>query len=482
MARGKRYNLQNITDIEIACRDVIKVADSATGEEKVIKTVSRAEVAAVFAYMLGVTDEILDNYYSHHYELILGRLRKDREATVIRYLSRIRSSLMNHYLDVDNEMLYNLSNLDRMKYFDKKEIDALEKWGVSVIQTNYRADKYLYYLTKLIDDNVDACRKWFPDAINFGSIRTAFVPPKYDRPETLKSEYDKYRAKKFFYPFQRYMYWPEPSDQGNILTSDARLLTVLYAAIGEQFVEAYKYRDASDDTKEGIYRFVREAKKVVMVVDCENADPYKLYGVLKNLEGVNRRLIEKIILYDDYHTTIAWDYIGSLIDVPVEHVEVPRVTEGKSLVDIRMAVGVSESHYRDDVDSFILCSSDSDFWGLISSLPEARFLVMYEYSKCGSAVKDAWTKRNVFHCAMDDFYMENARQLQDVVLLKVLENYLPWIVGENGWEVTKRAYADAYITATEKEMKRFYDRYVRKLKLKIDKDGVFYVAFDDAGP
>lgn len=474
----KRYTLENINEIEIEHKDVIKVSDSSTGEEKEIKTVSRAEVATVFAYMLGVGDDVLDRYYSHHYSAVLERLRKDQAATIVRYLCEIRTTLMNHFLDIDNDMRYNLSNLDRMQYFDKKKINALQGWGIGVIKTNYRSDKYVVHLTRLLDENIDACEKWFPDSVKFDYVRDAFVPPKYEKPVTMKDEYDKYRAKKMFYPFQLYMYW-DPSDQGNLLYSDAKLLHALYAVHGQEFVEAYKYRDASDNTKEAIYQFIRDSKKVVMAVDCENADPYKLYGVLKNLDAVDRRLIDRIILYDDYHTTIAWDYIGSLIDVPVEHVEVPRVTDAKSLVDIQMAVGVSASHYRDEVDSFILCSSDSDFWGLISSIPEARFLVLYEYSKCGNAVKEAWSQRNIFHCAMDDFYMENAKQLQDIVLKKVLDSYLPGIVGENGWEVTRRVFADAFIQADEKEMLRFYEKYIKRLRLKIGNDGVFYVMLEE---
>lgn len=476
--RRMRYTLETIGDIELACKDVIKVADSSTGEEKEIRTVRGAEVATAFAYMLGVENEILDKYYGHHHAAVLERLRRDRAATAVRYLCRVRTALMNHFLDVDNEMLYGLSNLDRMRYFDRDEIAALQGWGIPVIQSNYRADRYVFHLTKLLDDSVDACKKWFPESLKFEYVRDAFVPPKYDKPGVLKAEYDKYRARKVFYPFQLYMYW-EPSDQGNLLYSDGKLLHALYAAHGEQFVEGYKYRDASENTKESIYRFIRESKKVVMAVDCENADPYKLYGVLKNLGAIDRRLIDRIILYDDYHTTIAWDYIGSLVDVPVEHVEVPRVTDAKSLVDIRMAVGVSASHYRDEVDSFILCSSDSDFWGLISSIPEARFLVMYEYSKCGNAVKEAWTQRNIFHCAMDDFYMENAKQLQDVVLKKVLKSYLPGIVGENGWQVTKQVFADAFIQADEKEMRRFYEKYLKKLKLKLGEDGTFTIVLEE---
>ena len=87
----KRYTLENINEIEIEHKDVIKVSDSSTGEEKEIKTVSRAEVATVFAYMLGVGDDVLDRYYSHHYSAVLERLRKDQAATIVRYNLRERS-------------------------------------------------------------------------------------------------------------------------------------------------------------------------------------------------------------------------------------------------------------------------------------------------------------------------------------------------------------------------------------------------------
>lgn len=43
-----------------------------------------------------------------------------------------------------------------MSFFDKKEIDQLYRWDVPVIQTNYRADKYVLHVTRLIDKNIDA--------------------------------------------------------------------------------------------------------------------------------------------------------------------------------------------------------------------------------------------------------------------------------------------------------------------------------------
>lgn len=473
----KRYSLDDLKTLVLP-NEHVTVPDRETGETKTVKTVSRAEIAAIVAYMLGIDDEHLEEYYSHHYAQLLKKLQADKDATIIRYLCRIRNSLMNNFLVVDNEIRYNLSNLDRMQYFDKSEIDQLAKWGVYVVQANCRSDKYMMIVTELLDAHINACNKLFPDSVKFVYIRNLFVPPHYKKNGVLKDEYNKYRVNKLLYPFQAYMYW-KPVSCGYILYSDSKLLETIYGQNGEQFVEACKYRDASDDTKENIYKFIHESSSVVMVVDCENCDPYKLYGVLKNLDPEDMKLVQKVILFDDYHTTIAWDYIGKMIQIPVDHVEVPRVTDAKSLVDIHMAVGVASAYYKDDVDSFILCSSDSDFWGLISSLPEARFLVLYEYSKCGKAIKDALDSRGIFHCAMDDFYMENAGDLQKIVLKKVLEKYLPNVVGEDGWELTRQIYSDAYITAGEKEMRRFYEKYIKTLRLKIGEDGKFYVAMNE---
>ena len=474
--KNRIFTLENLNELQLE-RKEITVEDHETGELKIIKTVSRADVVCVVAYMLGIENERLEEYYSHRHAALLEQVRNDKAATIIRYLSKIRTIIMNNFLNVDNEMRYNLSNLDRMSYFDKSEIDKLYQWGIYVVQPNYQSDKYILHLTKLLDENIDNCKKLFPELVQFEYIRSLFVVPKYMQKNVMINEYNKFKGKKSLYPFQTYMYW-EPEECGNILHNDAKFLGIIYGQHGKVFYEGHKYKDASDDTKENIHHFIHDSEQVVMVVDCENADPYKLYGVLKNLDAEDLAPIRKIILYDDYHTTIAWDYIETLIDIPVEHIETKRITDMKSLVDIQMAVGVSAAHYWDGVDSFILCSSDSDFWGLISSMPEARFLVMYEYSKCGEAIKEALTSRNIFHCAMDDFYMENVGELQQIVLKKVLKHYLPNVVGENGWELTKRIYSDAFIQATNQEMERFYDKYIKHLKLRIDADATFYISME----
>jgi len=477
MSKKDEYTLNMTSSLDTEYNN-LTAEDGIPVEAKVFKTVNRADVVCVVAYMLGVPEECLDEYYSQYHSDLLEKIREDKAATIIRYLSKIRTALLKNSYNVDNAIIYEMKNLDQQSYFDKKEIDKLYWWGIYVVQPNYKSEKYIQHLTKLIDENIDECQDLFPESVKFEYIRELFVINKYNEASTIFAEHNKYKKNKNLYPFQMYMNW-KPMECGNILYNDVKFLKLLYAQHKETFYDGYKYHDASDDTKENICNFITEPSKVVMVVDCENADPYKLYGVLKNLDKEQLSSINKIVLYDDYHTTIAWDYIGNLVNIPIEHIVVDRVMDSKSLVDIKMAVGVTIEHYQKRVDSFVLCSSDSDFWGLISSIPDARFLVMYEYSKCGAAIKEALASRNIFHCAMDDFYMANAGELQKIVLKKVLESYLPNIIGEDGWEITKKIYSDSYIQATDSEMERFYEKYVRRLKLKIDSNGKFYIAIEE---
>lgn len=386
-----KSDIDEVNDVIQETDEEAYALDSEFTEEKEYKTVQKYELVTILSYLIGVRNEILDHMCSDEYVELLNSLRENKNARILRYLCKARTGLLRNYKKTDNEIKYNLGNINRMEWFDSENINKLESWEVHIILYNSSADKYCVHINKLINEHVDAV----------------------------------------------------------------------------------------EDTKENIYEFIRESMRVVIVVDCENSDVYKLYGVLKNLNSEQMSKIEKIILYDDYHTSCGWDWLEKFIHIPVFHEEVERVTDRKSLVDIKMTAGVCEAYYKDNIDSFILCSSDSDYWGLISSVKDAHFLVMYEYSKCGQSIKDALTKRCIFHCSIDDFYTGNASDLKKKVMINELKNLTNDIVGKNGWEMTRQIYERTKITSTEREMKDFYNKYVKSLRLKINEDGVFEIVVNE---
>ena len=437
-------------------------------------TVDTKDLVATIAYMIGVKKHIVEQCFDAECHDTLQALYKDQNATTIRYLCKLRTSLMLKFKKTDDAMRYDLQNLDKLEWFDHDNIKQLEEWGINVIQPNYRAEKYMIDISKLLSENIDKCSGLFYEWLNWAYIRDLFCVPKYTKKNVLKNEFEKYMANIEKYPFQVYIHW-NPTDSGSILFTDGKFIDILYRQHGDRFDDYSKYHDAHDETKNNIYDFVERSNRTVIAVDCENSDVYKLYAVLKNLDEDGLAKIEKIYLFDDNHTTKAWNWLYNFTNIPVEHIEVERVTNRKSLVDIKMTAGICKNYYEDGIDSFILVSSDSDYWGLISSLPNAGFLVMYEYAKCGSAIKNALSEHGIYYCSIDDFCSGNVEEFKRTVLLDILGKYLPDIPYINGKELVQHIYTEARLNASDSEKENFYNRYIKTLTLKCEADGTFRI-------
>lgn len=436
-------------------------------------TVDTKEVVTTIAYMIGVRMSALTVSYGECSELI-EKLQADKDATTIRYLCKLRTVLMQKFKKTDDLMRYQLKNLHNIEWYDKDNIKQLEKWGFTIIQANCRSEKYMQDLTRLINENIDKCSHLFYDWLNWEYIRDLFFVPKYNKNGVMKVEFNKYMANIEHYPFQMYIHW-QPAEVGSIIYSDRKFLKIIYGQHNDSFTDYTKYRDADDETRNNIYNFIDSTEKTAIAVDCENSDPYKLYSVLKGLNQEELAKIEKITLYDDPNTTAGWDWLSKFTQIPVEHIEIDRVTDRKSLVDVRMTASVVTDFYRDGIISFIIVSSDSDFWGLIESLPKAKFLVMYEYEKCGTAIKNALAQHGIYYCAIDDFCTAGTEELKRAVLFAELEKHLPSLIGENPLELTHKIYEATKVTATMKEMENFCNRYVKTLRLKVNSEGKFVI-------
>lgn len=128
-------------------------------------------------------------------------------------------------------------------------------------------------------------------------------------------------------------------------------------------------------------------------------------------------------------------------------------------------------HYKNNVDSFVLVSSDSDYWGLISSLPDARFLVMIEREKCGPDMKAALANSGIFYCYIDDFYSGNSEAIKNSALFNELYRYLDDALKLNVNDMLDAAISATRITMTTQEKRQFYDKHIRQMKLIIDPNG-----------
>ena len=245
----------------------------------------------------------------------------------------------------------------------------------------------------------------------------------------------------------------------------------------DYFTEYSKVSDAGSYVKGSIYEFIESSEKVVIVVDCENSDPYKLCATLRNLDRQYTKKNSSIILFDDVHAASAWRILESFTAIPVEHMMIERVKQNKSLVDVMLISRTCQEHYKNNVDSFILVSSDSDYWGLISSLQDARFLVMIERESCGPDLKNALSDAGIFYCYIDDFYSGNTEDIKQGALFKEMYRYIDNALRLNIFEMFDEAIRTTRIEMSSAEKQQFISQYVKTMQMRITDSGDVVLEF-----
>lgn len=429
-------------------------------------------IAGTVAYMVGVYEPSWELIYSDGCGTTLKKLEQDQNAKTIRCLCKLRTELMFNFKRTDAELIHEIKNIDRMRWFDADDVKWLEKNGVHVLLANKKAADYALHINDLIDKNIDKCQPLFPDWVNWKYIRGLFVINNFRGKNVLRDEFSKFMDNLKLYPYQKYIFW-EPVSCSNLLANDIKFLDILYKQNHDEFTDRAKCKIADGKVIDGIYGFIDKGRKIDIVVDCENSSSYKLYSVIKALDEQETAKIHKIILYDDATTIGAWDFLEKVIKIPIEHVQVQRIVGHKSLVDVRMTAGVCQEFFAESVSSFIIFSSDSDYWALISSLPDADFLVALEPSKSGEAIIENLDKNNIAYCSIDDFGNGNIEDLKKIALLKELNDSLSDLEKCNGKELARTVFEKTRIRASDGEIMNFYDKYIKTIRLQVDRDGNF---------
>jgi len=467
----------------------------------------RKKIITIIAYLIGVPDDKFTGDERFDIEEYKS-LRKNEDATVIKYLCRLRTQFLKNYKSIDDARKYELRSLESLdEYLDVEGIRFLREKGIEVNVNNAKSPTVnIAFLNQYILDNIDKLKPLIPDWIKFQYIKSIFtIPGGYagHNGTNIKNNYKKifdvilevgkiYGTQRGYYPFQMYLSWPRAFKEtdGNILYNDLKFLKMLYAANGDKFQASGYVIDARFEEKEEIYEFLDEAYNVAIFVDCENVDPYAFGATILNLDETSLSKIKKIVLYDDVNTSTAWDYITDIMPIPVVKKDIERVLDNKSLVDITMTAGVCEEYYRNDMESLILASSDSDFWGLVKQLPQARFLVLNEFRKTSGVIIEKMDKNNIKHCYMSDFAQDSIQKFKSDVLYRGLMSKIDnfnetGIFGTlNVNEILQQIFYDANIVGAEsqveKEKEVFYNKYFKnglllkpttengELKLKIE--------------
>ena len=424
------------------------------------------------AYLIGVPERIFENGHEAPKHEIFLELEKNKSARIIRHLCVIRTAIERNFRRINDKMRTDFcSILSVPEYIPPESMAQLNSDGINFIRkSSTKLADHIVEINRLISDRINNCKSIFPLWINWQYIKELFIMPDGLTEEGTKAAADIYYAHLSLYPYQMYINW-SPQDEGNILYNDKKFATLLYQWHGDCFTETSKVSDAGSYVKGNIYDFIEDSGKIVVVVDCENSDPYKLIATIRNLEYSHTQKISSILLFDDVHTATTWRILEEFTRIPVEHIMVERVKQNKSLVDIMLTARACQEHYKNNVDSFIIVSSDSDYWGLITSMPDAKFLVMIEHENCGPDLKNALVNAGIFYCYIDDFYSGNTEEVKQNALFKEMYRYIDGAVRLNINAMFEEALRATRLDMSEAEKKQFIAQHLKPMKMSINADG-----------
>ncbi len=462
-------------------------------------------VVSIFGYLIGVPKEIFDAKDNPAMmDSIYRKLSANKNARIVRNLCLIRNCMEKNYIDIVQEIHGTYKNIDNIPDLIPTEaVNELYSDGINLVKNHHDIDEYIIAINKEISNRVANVKNVFPEWLKWEYVKTLFVMPNGTTKEGIKDEGKFYNSNRNRYPYQVYMNWVM-DDVGNILYCDEKFVKLLYELHEDYFTDNSLVRNAGDLAVSDINDFLAEAKMAIFVVDCENSNPVKLASVLGGLTDEQKECIKGVLLFDSHYTNEGWGILSeneasveetgndkaveeNLFDwsslekssgVKMEHIVVDRLLEAKSQVDMMLAVRTTQEVYRNNVDSVVLVSSDSDYWAMINSLQDVKFLVMLEREKTSPKIKETLDSKGIKHCFLDDFYTGLSYSIKIDTVKKYIQTFLDKNYSFNANRLLDNAVHFSWIDMTDKEKESFIEKYIKKAHVKVE-DGIFRVILGD---
>ena len=447
---------------------------------------SKRDIVSRVAYLIGIDDRYFgidqtENMNPQFYRSVYDEMNADKEARIVRNLCRLRTKLQRNFRAIFTEMNSDMKNLSAISpdLVPQDALKTLEQDGIQFVRANRKLEDYIVDVHNYLLPHVPNCQKFIPDWVKWSYIRSMFFIQRGNTVEGNKEAARYYNEARDLYPYQAYINWYPDENDGNILRDDAKFLPILYERNRDKFYDMSKVTDAGDIAVNDPEDFFAKAERVIVAVDCENADPCKVIGVIKELEvrGLSSK-VAKILLVDDEHTSSQWRALRRNGDLPLEYYLTDRVKDEKSAVDVAMTI----KFYREiaaakaegkPIDSAVIISSDCDFWPLIELTPEMNFLVMLEYDNCSQAYFQRLQSNEIPFFYIDEYFMAGNVELKtESVLQEVIrdieEGYLSKI---NLFSIINRALLKLDLKMTDQETSQFFDRYISEMSISFAKNG-----------
>lgn len=446
---------------------------------------SKKDVVSRVAYLIGVDAKYfgLDqggNMNPQFYRSVYEKLNADKEARIVRSLCRLRTKIQRNFKAICTEMNSDVKNIDSLPDLIPPDIlRSLEDDGIQLVRPRRRPEDYIVDIHNYLLPHVPNCQKFIPTWVKWIYIRSLFFIPRGNTVDGNRDAARIYYDCRDLFPYQSYINWQPDDRDGNILRDDAKFLPILYERNRDKFYDMSKVTDAGDAAIDDPTEFFAKAGRVLVAIDCENADPCKVIGIMKELDRLNLiKKIAKIILVDDEHTSSQWRALRRNENLPLEYYMTERVKDDKSAVDVALTIKfyreiVQSRAEGSPIDSAVIVSSDCDFWPLIELTPEVRFLVMLEYDNCSQAYYERLQNNDVPFLYIDEYFGTGNLELKtEIVLQEVIRDIEEGILSKiNIFSILNRALTKLELKMNDSEAANFFEKYITPMTVTFAKNG-----------
>lgn len=150
---------------------------------------------------------------------------------------------------------------------------------------------------------------------------------------------------------------------------------------------------------------ISEQKRIVVLIDADNAQQSKLELILAELSTHGHIIVKRA--YGDWSSSYLKNWKESLNELAIQPIQQFAYTTGKNSTDASMIIDAMDLLYTQKFDAFALVSSDSDFTKLASRLKESEIYV-FGFGEHKTPIS--------FRNACDDFiFTENLKFNNDLV-------------------------------------------------------------------
>ena len=451
-----------------------------TGDERTYENTH--DIASTVAFLAGVKEPHFSET-GYLKRRIFDQLQNNTAASIMRHLCLLRNAILQKFGQIHIMMreegksilsLPELVPIDSIDYLSTHGITVYHEYGHLWSAPKQKLVSHLIDINRYICDKSNLCQNLFHANINWKYIRELFIMPNGLTPQGTKKASDLYYSHQFDQgmPYNVYLNWTPTPEVRNLFISDIKFLKAIYASYGDTFNHRALVVDVKESVKEALYKFLESNEHTILAVDCDNIDYYTLTSALLGLDTAYLNKISKTLLFiDPVHASESWKFFEQHTSLPSEEIFCERLIDHKSTVDGTMISALAKEHWQQNSNSFIIASSDSDYWSVVSCMmSECEFIIWLEKQNTSPTWIRNLEEHHIPFFNLSDFHEQYSEEFQTEAILKSVNDQLKKI-DINLKEILNAALFANYLHLPPSTKDSLYNKHLKPLSVLVNDNG-----------